>query len=348
MDLERTRTKRSPARIAAIALVAVAAVALTILAIDVALIAFGSVLFAVFLHGVASGFQRLRLPYPLALLAACLALIAVVGTAAWLMAPSVSQQIEQLAERLPQSARELGAWLERFTWGRWLVERAGDSQQQMGEGGLKKAAGWLGTTLGMVVNAAIVGVVGLYLAAQPRLYVAGLEKLLPHGARRRSRQILAEVGFELRWWLLGQMAAMALVGVLTWLGLWAIGVPLALALGIIAGLLNFVPNIGPWIAAIPGVMIALAVKPSLAVWAALVYLGAQILESYVITPLIQQRNVHLAPALLILAQLLMAVLVGPVAVIMAAPLLVIAVVLVKMLWVEDHLGDRAALPGRDG
>lgn len=339
-------TKRArPMRTAVIAVAIAAAGLLIWKAMNVVLLGFASVLLAIFLWTLAQAVARLtRMPYWLSLMLTIVLLVVLVGGVGLLLWPSISQQIEQLAERLPATWNGLIEWARARGWGRWLTERAQGGQEFGGTVG--KAFGYLNTTLGAALNLVVLAIVAVYLAAQPRSYIEGALQLLPPQARPRAREVRDEIGYELRWWLLGQVNGMVLVGVLTWLGLWAIGVPLALALGVLAGLFNFVPNIGPWIAAVPGVLIALSVRPSLVLGTALIYLGAQVIESYFVTPLIQQRNVALPPALLILSQLLIGVVLGPVAVTMAAPALVVALVLVKMLYVEDKLGDRPDLPGR--
>jgi predicted PurR-regulated permease PerM len=108
-----------------------------------------------------------------------------------------------------------------------------------------------------------------------------------------------------------------------------------------------VPNFGPWVAAVPGVLIALSDSPTTGAWVIAVYLGVQMLESYIITPMVQQRTVDLPPAATILAQVLMGLLLGVLGLALATPLLVVVLVVVKMLYVEDAIGERMRLPGRD-
>lgn len=115
--------------------------------------------------------------------------------------------------------------------------------------------------------------------------------------------------------------------------------PLALIPGVIAGVLNFIPNVGPFIAAVPAVFIALTERPSLAVYTAGVYLVVQMVDGYVLTPLVDRRSVEIRPVLTISAQLLLGVLFGFVGLLVASPLTATAMILVKMLYVEDVLGD---------
>jgi predicted PurR-regulated permease PerM len=138
---------------------------------------------------------------------------------------------------------------------------------------------------------------------------------------------------------------MAVVGVLTAIGLWVAGVPLAFVLGLIAALLSFVPYIGPLAAVIPAALVALAEDPTKVIYVFALYGAVQLLESYLITPLIQERAVSIPPAVLIAAQVIMGVLAGAAGVLMATPLAVVLIVLVQMLYLEDVLGDSVSTLG---
>jgi predicted PurR-regulated permease PerM len=186
---------------------------------------------------------------------------------------------------------------------------------------------------------------GIYLAAQPKLYRSGLLKLFPAGSRDRIDQALDDCWTALRLWLAGRLVSMVFIGLLTGVGLWLIGIPGALALGIVAFILEFVPFVGPIIAAVPALVLALAFDPVKALWVALLYLGIQQLEGNVIEPIVQQRAVDLPPALLLFAIVAGALVFGPTGVIFAAPLTVVLFVLVKRLYVREALGTATAIPG---
>jgi predicted PurR-regulated permease PerM len=316
---------------------------------QVILLAFAGILLAIFLRSLATGVRRLtRLPPMLSLAAVVLALAGCFVLFILLLAPSVDEQATQLSRRIPEAIDKLQARLERSPLGGWLLS----NQPTAGEGGnggtFSQVFGFVTTTLGNVVNLVLVLFVGLYLAAQPTLYLDGLLKLVPPSRRARAHQIVHEIGYELRWWLIGQIFAMFLIGVLVSVGLWVLGIPMALILGLIAGLLNFVPNFGPVIAALPAVLLALTTdSPGLALWVIGLYVAVQWFETYLVTPMIQQRNVDLPAALTLVTQVLMALLVGAVGVTLATPLVIVVLVLVKMLYVEDVLGDRLAMPGEN-
>ena len=320
-------------------------------AADVLLLVFAGVLLAVFLRSL-SGWLSRRTPLSGAwsVAAVVAALAALLGLCFWLFAPSVAAQLDQLSEGLPRSAERVGRYLENYRWGRSLVSNVPSTDELLSGGGgvLSKATGVLSTTLGALTNVLIVLFVGLYLALEPGLYVGGVTRLLPRGWRGRAGEVLRELEVTLGRWLAGRLTLMAANGALTALGLWALGVPLALTLGLLAGLLNFIPNIGPVVAAVPALAVALAESPTKALYVLALYVLLQSLDGYVFTPLVQRRTVSLPPALTIIAQVLFGVLAGGLGVLLATPLTAAAVVLVKMLYVEDVLGDAVSLPGDGG
>lgn len=210
---------------------------------------------------------------------------------------------------------------------------------------LSKLTGVFSVTLSTLVNIAVLVVVGLYLAGEPRLYRAGMLWLVPERHDAIADRLLRRWARALRWWLLGRIISMAIVGVLTGLGLWLLGLPLAFVLGLIAGLLSFIPNLGPILSAIPGILIGLIQGPWMAVWAAAIYAGVQFVESYLITPLIQERAVSIPPALLLTVQLVMGVLAGVWGLLAATPLMVTVIVATQTLYVRRQLGKPVPIMG---
>ena len=149
----------------------------------------------------------------------------------------------------------------------------------------------------------------------------------------------------LRLWLKGQAVAMVVVGLMTGLGLWALGMPSALTLGLLAGVLEFIPFAGPIIAAVPAILLALAVSPELALWVTLLYVAVQQFEGNVLTPLVQQYAVDLPGAVLLFSLIGFGTLFGTLGVILAAPLAVVTMVLIKRIYVIETLDTPTPIPG---
>ncbi len=220
-----------------------------------------------------------------------------------------------------------------------------------GAGGV--AGGVVSSTFGIIGDIAVVAGVGLFFAIHPSLYAQGLVRLLPISRRKRAALILSQVGTQLQWWFVGQLCSMFSIGIVTYIGLKLLGVPMAVTLAMLAGLMNFVPNFGPLIAAAPAVVLAFAphgdqteLRPALAGWVIVMYIIVQLLEGWVITPFFQQRAVELPPALIIISQVVFALFFGPIGLILATPILAATIVLVRMIYVEDILGDSTETAAR--
>ncbi|WP_169516938.1 AI-2E family transporter [Azohydromonas australica] len=330
-------------RVLVAAAIAVFVVVLTLLAwqaVRVLLLVFAGVLLAIFLHGLAQGLSRYTgLGEGWALAAVTLGLAALAGAGAWLIAPDVGDQIDQLRQQLPQAAERLTQQLKRWEWGRQILQQARDADQLLGDKDdvLARATGVFSGTLGAMANLFIVLIIGLYLAAEPRLYTEGLVQLTPPRWRQKTGDLLGDLAHTLRWWLIGKLGSMTVVGVLTAVGLWLLDVPLALTLGLLAALLTFIPNIGPILSVVPALLLALLQGPQHALYVALLYLGIQIVESYFLTPMLQRRTVSLPPALTITAQVTMGVWVGGIGLVLATPLTAALLVLVRQLYVGTIL-----------
>jgi predicted PurR-regulated permease PerM len=186
-------------------------------------------------------------------------------------------------------------------------------------------------------------------AAEPEVYKQGLLSIIPQSRRQRVGQALDAIGYNLRWWLVGQFTLMVTLAVTTAVALWLIGIPMALALGMLTGILEMLPYIGAWLSAVPAALVALLLGPWDLVMVLGLYLGVHILEAYLLAALIQRRAVHLLPALTLVGQIPLGEVAGVLGLFVAAPRTVVAVVAVKMLYVEDALGDESLrAPGREG
>ncbi|RPH44446.1 MAG: AI-2E family transporter [Burkholderiales bacterium] len=327
-----------------VALVALA-VLLLLRAAEAFLAIFGGVLLAILFNGTARWVRdRTGLPYAAALAAATVLPLLLLGLGLWLAAPVVADQAGQLAERVPAALRQLRSTLREWEWADGLLDQRDRIGSFLPDG--ERAAGLIGgffsSTFGALGNFVIALAVGLFLAAGPGVYVGGLMRLVPPARRHRTGEVLEAVQASLSAWLLAKIVAMLAIGVLTTLGLWLIGIDLALILGVVAALLSFIPNVGPIIALVPAALIGLVDGPDTLLYVVALYVGIQTVESYLLTPLLQKRMVELPPALTIGVQVVLSVIAGAAGLIFAAPLTAAGMVMVRMWYVEDLLGDRPA------
>lgn len=312
------------------------------LAADTLLLIFAGILFAVFLSGLTELVSRYtRLPRGWALAVVSLVLIILFALAGWLMAARLAEQAQQFSEELPRAIKHLRERLDAYPWGKWLAAELKDIRlsAEERESALSKAATAASAALEGVTGAVVILFIGLFVAADPELYKRGLVRLAPIARRPRARQVVDGMGDALWRWMLGRLLAMAAVGVCATIGFALIGMPLALILGFFAGLVNFVPNLGPLIWLAPAMLLALTQGGTQAVGVGVLFVVVQTAEGYLLTPLVQQRMIHLAPAVTIMVQVLMGAIFGFAGVALATPLAAAVLVLVRMVYIEDCLGD---------
>lgn len=308
------------------------------------LMLFAALLFAAVLDGFARAVER-RLPIPRWVSVISTVVLLVAGTAAtiWWIGPSVTQQLAGLAERIPEIVRDAVEWLESSSWGAALVGRLSSASgdlipsfpQVMGG-----VTGVFSTLVAAVGNVVVLLFVAFYLAWDPDLYRRVALRLIPDGdPRDRAGEVMGRVARALRSWMMGRIASMTIVGVMTGVALAIAGIPLALALGLIAGLFSFVPFLGPIASSIPALLIASGEGTNAVLLVGAIYIGVQAIESNAITPVIQRQAVSMPPALLISAQVVMTVLFGLIGTLIATPLAVVVTVLAQSLYLEDALGQ---------
>lgn len=317
------------------------------LIIDILLVFFAGVLFGILLDG---GVRLIRRFFPCARGWALL-LLFVVSTAlltslGMIVGPLVADQLAQLGEQLPRAFERVRERLMEYPWLNRAWARMPSAENAVDMSLLGQLTGMFSSALAAIVNTAIVLFVGTYLAASPPMYIKPVVSLLPQKRRERAHEVLSVAGRALRLWLLGRFVSMSAVGLLTGIGLAVLDVPLAMPLGLIAGLLSFIPFLGPLLSFVPAILIGFANGPQTALYVAAVFAAVQVVESYLIEPLVERKSVRIPPAYQITVQLISALLAGFLGVLLATPLLVIATVLVQMLYLEDVLHDHPPVVGR--
>jgi predicted PurR-regulated permease PerM len=207
--------------------------------------------------------------------------------------------------------------------------------------------GFFSSTLAVLGGLILILFVAVFVAIDTKTYHAGLMHLFPHRMRPRAGEVLSATATMLRRWLFTQSSAMLVVGVLTAVVLLLLNVKAALALGIIAGILEFVPIAGPIIAAVPGIAMAFLDGPEKAIYVTLAYVAIQQVEANLLTPLLMKKGLEIPPVLTITAQGVMSLVFGFIGLLVAVPMLAATIVPIKMLYVQDVVGDQVKLPGAD-
>ena len=326
-------------------LVAIGALVAAVWALsDIVLLLFGAVLFAVILHAIAAPLQaHLGLGRRLALLFAGASIALVLAAAGVYFGPELAAEMKNVFTILPDAANRLAGYVQLGS----LADLIKNDAAASALGNLAtRIVAWSTTVAGAFASLLLILFGGIYLAIDPRLYRDGLVKLVPPSLQPNVNGTLDDAGLALKRWLTGQVIAMVLVGVFTGLGLWLVGVPSAFALGFIAGLAEFVPIIGPIVAAIPALLIASTVSWQAVLLALAVLLIIQQVESNLITPLIADRMLSVAPVVGLFAVVAMGVLFGPLGLILGFPLAIVFDVAIRRLYVRDTLGERVEIMGK--
>ncbi len=246
----------------------------------------------------------------------------IVAFTLWLSGANIITQFANLQADLPQAVHQLIVRMDGYGWGHWLIAQwSGYSQLSTTLGfALTRIGGIVVSTATVLAGLVLIVFLGLYLAAEPQVYFSGIQRATPKRYRAILTACAERAVRNVRWWVWSQMLSMTAVGVVVALGLWALGVPLAGTLGVIAALLTFIPNIGPILSVVPAGLLALAISPTKGLLTVMLFLLVHFLEGNVITPLLERKIVRLPPALTMSAQLLLAVVAGPLGVALAAPL----------------------------
>jgi predicted PurR-regulated permease PerM len=328
-------TKTASADVSRYALIAIALIALAIIVwklVDVLLIAFGGIVVAAVLRaGALLLVKYFRWPEKLSLTLVIVLLLSIFGGVAWLFGDQILQQADQLRAQLPvavQSVQEkISHWGQAGQFLTKTLHAPSDGSKLAGH-----FAKFAGLTAGFIAHLVVMLFTGFYLAFDPDIYVRGALRLFPPARRPRVKAAMLAAGVALKKWLVGQLLAMASIAILVGVGLSIAGVPLALALGALSGLLEFIPVLGPVLAAVPGVILAGAADPKKALYALIVYVVVQQFENHLIVPLTQRWSVKMPPALALLSIVTIGLLFGLLGVLLAMPIAVVVMVLIQKLY----------------
>jgi len=341
----------TPFRLVLKSLIAAALLVLLVLAVlrllDLLILVFGAVVVATLLRGFADAIER-RTPLSgrWSFAVAVLAVVAVFVGVGWLFGSQLQTDLGAVARTVRQSWQGLRMGIAGLPGGKDVAAAMENASLPTGNvvPKLVGALNWL-TTVAIDLVVVLFGI--LFIAADPALYRRGLTLLFPREQRSLADEALVDAGLALRQWVIGLFVVMVFIGLFCGFGLWLVGTPSAAGLGLIAGMFELIPYLGPIISAVPVALVA-ATKGPATLWLAMgVMLVVHWVEAAVVSPLVQKKVVSLPPALSVFGIIAGGMLFGPVGLIFASPLLVVATVLVKRLWVEEALHTPTHVPGRD-
>jgi predicted PurR-regulated permease PerM len=301
-------------------------------AFNVLLMVLAGSLIAVYFHGLGDLIQRkTKMSRKLAMVISVAGSIIILGVLLWFMGAKIQTQVAELNSKLPHTISTAKAKLNETIVGQKVLEySSGDNSKKL----MDTVQSFFSTSFGVLGDIYIIMFLGIFFTASPSLYKNGILVLFPPNKQPLAGHIMDRISLALKGWLKGMMLSMLLITILITVGLTIMGIPVTMVLGLITGILEIVPNFGPLIAMIPGVLLALTIGTDTAIIVALIYIVSQTIVANIVTPLIQKKMINLPPALTLASQLIMGTLSGALGIILAVPLLAILTILVDELYVK--------------
>jgi Ca2+-transporting ATPase len=314
---------------------------------DILMLLFGAILLAIGLCAAARQLsQRTGIRRSFALASVFMLGLCIFGGALWVFGSTVAGPLDDVIRAAPAGFKLFMARINGNAYGQQLLDQMHGANVVGATGWatsiVTAAAGLITRALGYAVIAMFVAV---YLAAQPERYRLLCFRLVPTAQRQIAENLFCETGLVLQRWLVGQLVVMATIGVLSGMGLWLMGIEAAFALGLMGGLLCFIPFVGAILAAVPATLVALTQGPMYSVAVICMYAGIHFVEGNFITPMVQAEATSFPPVLALLSTVAFSVLFGPIGVLLAAPLTLALMVAVEMLYVQQALGETPEIGG---
>ena len=319
---------------AGIAVFMVLVVLLLRASVSVLLMILAGALVALFFHGFAGLIGRkTKLSHKWSMALSIVLTFLFIVLTSWLMGSRIQSQVEELSSKFPAMVEQAKSQLNRSAIGQKILDQtSGQDSAKL----VSSVKNFFSSTFGVLGDLYIILFLGIFFTADPKVYRTGVLALVPKPYKKEGEHVLNELAHNLTSWLKGKLFSMAVVAVLTGIGLAVLGFPLVLTLALIAGILNFIPNFGPIIAMVPAVLIGLSLGMNTALTVAGLYIFIQMLESNLITPMIQKKLVSIPPAMIIIGQLVVGSLTGYLGIILATPVVLIIMVLTKELYVKKQ------------
>jgi predicted PurR-regulated permease PerM len=321
-------------------------------------LAFLGLLFGLTLSAGVTWLQRRGVPRGVGAVLLVAAFLGVCVGLGALAAPRITEQWHELQRQLPDGLMRVEDWLRRRQGGvTQLLQPSGPAGLGNGQPDLRQTLAQqiaslgknflalFSSTLSVLTGLLLVLFVAVYLAIDPGTYRWGILHLVPHRARGKAAEVMDATGVTLRRWLVAQLLGMVSIGIIITIVLLLLGVRAAVALGIIAGVLEFVPYFGPIASSVPAIAMGFLDGPQKALWVALAFLVVQQIEGNVIIPFLMKEGLDIPPVLTILGQATLALVFGFIGLVVAVPLLGAVMVPIKLLYVHDVVGDEVPVPG---
>lgn len=319
-------------------------VALVVLLIQPLLIIFGGIVFASMLDGGARLLGKvLPIPRGLRLLIVVLLVIAFIGGTFYMTGVQIAHQAEQLRTTLEVQANRLSGWASNLGILPARSDLAGLAKEAMGSIGKLTSA--VGSVIGAAGTLLMIVIIGLFIAMEPRIYERGLQWLVPIENRAEFAVTMGRMARTLRMLLAGRLLGMLVEGILIWLALTLVGVPMALVLGLITGILAFIPNIGAIISGVLMIAVGFSTGSDQGLWAIAIYFAVQNFDGYVVVPLIARRTVDMPPALTLSSQIIASTLFGVIGLALADPMVAMIKVALER---ESELAEKAGIGRKKG
>lgn len=325
-------------RTASYVIVLVALLALVVLLRHVLLLMFAALLIALILTSLTSLLRKvLPVGHKPAFAIVLLLLVGLIAGVGILLAPSITQQFSELADRIPRLVSELEEKVQRSPAFEKVQRFLPAAENLVPSGGAGRVTQVFSSTFQMISSFIFVSFTALFLAASPWVYRDMLVKLFPVEKREAARETIARATCALRFWLLGQSVSMTVVGLITGVALGIAGIPFATALGIIAGLAEFIPIAGPILAAIPALLLAMTEGTDKLLIVLGIVAGIQFLEGNIIMPLVQRKAIDLPPVVTLVSLVIFGEAFGLLGMFVATPLAAVILILVEDLYLQRYL-----------
>jgi predicted PurR-regulated permease PerM len=303
-------------------------------AFNILLMALAGVLIAVYFHGVAGLITaKTRIHRKPALFISIVGTIVLLVFMSWFVGSKMQRQVAELSNTLPQTIKVARTKIANTPVGAKVIEyTSGDNSQKL----VDTVTTFFSTSFGALGDLYIILFLGIFFTADPGIYKNGILFLFPSRMKSAGTNILKRIESALKGWLKSILVSIILITILVALGLSFIGLPATMVLGLITGILEIIPNFGPVIAMIPGVLLALTISTKTALIVAVIYIACQTIVGNIALPLLQNKIIHIPPALTLLSQLIMGILSGLLGIILAVPLLAILIIVIDELYVKEQ------------